>query len=423
MSEIKNILAREILDSRGNPALEVEVILKSGASGRASVPSGISTGSREAFELRDGEKKRYRGMGVRKARANVEEAIFKVLEDQEACDQLAVDRAMISLDGTPDKSKLGANSILAVSIATARAAANELEIPLYRHLGGFNAKILPVPMFNIFNGGQHADSGTSIQEFMIRPVGATCFADALEMGSGVFHSLKNLLKEKGLSTAVGDEGGFAPMNAGSVRAIIELIITAIGNAGYKPGSDITLALDCAATSIYQKGMYDCSHFEKNVPARSMEDQVTFLENLVDDYPIDSIEDGMAENDWNGWKLFTERLGHRCQLVGDDLFVTNVEMIRRGIDLDIANAILIKPNQIGTLTETFDAIELARRFGRTPVISHRSGETVDTIIADIAVASNAGQIKAGSLSRGERIEKYNRLLRIEDQLGDLALFGL
>ncbi len=424
MSEIKNILAREILDSRGNPTLEVEVTLKSGASGRGSVPSGVSTGSREAVELRDGDKRRFRGMGVRKARNNVEERIFPLLENLEGCDQLAIDRAMILLDGTRDKSKLGANATLAVSIAVARAASAELDIPLYRHLGGFNSKVLPIPMFNILNGGRHADSGTAIQEFMIRPVGATCFADAMEMGSGVFYALKALLKEKDLSTAVGDEGGFAPRMSGGTRARLELLVKAIENAGFKPGSDIQLALDCAANEIYQRNMYDYSIFEgKDVPLRNADAQVDFLEELIDDFPIDSIEDGMAENDWNGWKLLTERIGNRCQLVGDDLFVTNVEMLRRGIDLGIANAILIKPNQIGTLSETFDAIELARRSGYQPVISHRSGETEDTIIADIAVAVNAGQIKAGSLSRTDRIAKYNQLLRIEDQLGDLAVFGL
>ena len=424
MSEIKNILAREILDSRGNPTLEVEVTLKSGASGRGSVPSGVSTGSREAVEMRDGDKRRFRGMGVRKARNNVEERIFPLLENLEGCDQLAIDRAMILLDGTRDKSKLGANATLAVSIAVARAASAELDIPLYRHLGGFNSKVLPIPMFNILNGGRHADSGTAIQEFMIRPVGATCFADAMEMGSGVFYALKALLKEKDLSTAVGDEGGFAPRIPGGTRARLELLVKAIENAGFKPGSDIQLALDCAANEIYQRNMYDYSIFEgKDAPLRNADAQVDFLEELIDDFPIDSIEDGMAENDWNGWKLLTERIGNRCQLVGDDLFVTNVEMLRRGIDLGIANAILIKPNQIGTLSETFDAIELARRSGYQPVISHRSGETEDTVIADIAVAVNAGQIKAGSLSRTDRIAKYNQLLRIEDQLGDLAVFGL
>lgn len=423
MSEIKNILAREILDSRGNPTLEVDVILKSGAMGRASVPSGASTGSREAIELRDGEKKRFRGMGVRKAVANVEEKIFSVLENREACDQLAIDRAMLTIDDTRDKSKLGANAMLGVSIAVARAAANELDIPLYRHLGGFNAKVLPVPMFNIFNGGKHADSGSAIQEFMIRPVGATCFADAIQMGYGVFQSLKGLLKAKGFSTAVGDEGGFAPKMPGGPRAVLDTIMEAVSDAGFKPGNDITLALDCAASEIYQKGEYNYGLMEKDGVCRNMEEQVAFLEQLSEDYPIDSIEDGMAENDWNGWKLLTERLGERCQLVGDDLFVTNVEMIRRGIELKIANAILIKPNQIGTLTETFDAIELARRTGYAPIISHRSGETADTVIADIAVAVNAGQIKSGSLSRIDRVEKYNQLLRIEEQLGDLALYGV
>ena len=424
MSEIKNILAREILDSRGNPTVEVDVILKSGAWGRGSVPSGISIGSREALELRDGEKKRFHGLGVRKAIANIEERIFPLLENCECCDQLAVDRAIINLDGTPDKSKLGANATLAVSIAAARAAANELDIPLYRHLGGFNAKILPIPMFNIFNGGRHADSGSAIQEYMIRPAGATCFADAVEMSCAVFYNLKLLLKEKNLSVSVGDEGGFAARVPGGARGIIELLLKAIDNAGCKSGSDIQLALDCASTEIYQRGIYDYSIFEgKDAPSRTMEEQVTFLEELIDDYPIDSIEDGMAENDWNGWKLLTERIGNRCQLVGDDLFVTNVEMIQRGIDLKISNAVLIKPNQIGTLTETFDAVELARRAGYQVIISHRSGETADTFISDLAVAVNAGQIKSGSLSRTDRVAKYNQLLRIEDQLGDLAVYGL
>lgn len=424
MSEIKNILAREIMDSRGNPTVEVEVTLKSGAIGRGSVPSGASTGSREAIELRDGEKRRFRGMGVRKAVNNVEERIFPVLENVEGCDQLAVDRAMILLDGTRDKSKLGANATLAVSIAVARAAAAELDIPLYRHLGGFNAKVLPIPMFNILNGGRHADSGTAIQEFMIRPVGATCFADAVEMGSGIFYALKQLLKEKGSSTAVGDEGGFAPRIPGGIKARLDLLLKAVENAGYKPGTDIQLALDCAASEIWQRNLYDYSLFENDdILPKNSEEQVNFLEELVNEYPIDSIEDGMAENDWSGWGLLTERLGNRCQLVGDDLFVTNVEMIRRGIDLKIGNAVLIKPNQIGTLSETFDAIELARRAGYQPIISHRSGETEDTVIADIAVAVNAGQIKAGSLSRTDRLAKYNQLLRIEDQLGDLAIYGL
>ena len=424
MSEIKNILAREILDSRGNPTVEVDVILKSGAWGRGSVPSGISIGSREALELRDGEKKRFHGLGVRKAIANIEERIFPLLENCECCDQLAVDRAIINLDGTPDKSKLGANATLAVSIAAARAAANELDIPLYRHLGGFNAKILPIPMFNIFNGGRHADSGSAIQEYMIRPAGATCFADAVEMSCAVFYNLKLLLKEKNLSVSVGDEGGFAARVPGGAQGIIELLLKAIDNAGCKSGSDIQLALDCASTEIYQRGIYDYSIFEgKDAPSRTMEEQVTFLEELIDDYPIDSIEDGMAENDWNGWKLLTERIGNRCQLVGDDLFVTNVEMIQRGIDLKIGNAVLIKPNQIGTLTETFDAVELARRAGYQVIISHRSGETADTFISDLAVAVNAGQIKSGSLSRTDRVAKYNQLLRIEDQLGDLAVYGL
>ncbi len=423
MSEIKNILAREILDSRGNPTVEVDVFLKSGVWGRGSVPSGASTGSREALELRDGDKKRFHGLGVSRAVANVEERIFPVLENCECCDQLAIDRAIINLDGTADKSKLGANATLAVSIAAARAAANELDIPLYRHLGGFNAKILPVPMFNVFNGGRHANSGSAIQEFMIRPVGATCFSDAIEMGCAVFHSLKLLLKEKNLPTSVGDEGGFAARMSGGARAVIELLLKAIENSGCKSGSDIQLALDCASTEIYQRGIYDYSIFEgKDAPSLTMEEQVDFLESLVDDYPIDSIEDGMAESDWNGWKLLTERLGHRCQLVGDDLFVTNVEMIQRGINLKIANAVLIKPNQIGTLTETMDAIELARRSGYQVIVSHRSGETADTVIADLAVAVNAGQIKAGSLSRTDRVAKYNQLLRIEDQLGDLALYG-
>ena len=423
MSEITELHAREILDSRGNPTLEVEVALDSGATGSAAVPSGASTGENEALELRDGDKRRFGGKGVLKAVSNVEELIFPELEGMEALDQIGVDQAMIDLDGTPTKEKLGANAILGVSLACAHAAAAELDLPLFRYLGGVNAKVLPVPMMNIINGGSHSDAPISFQEFMIRPVGAPNFPEALRMGAEVFHALKKILKEKNLSTAVGDEGGFAPAFQGGTEEALDSILKAIDLAGYRPGSDVRIALDCAASEFYRDGVYDYRRFEGDkAPQRDIDAQVEYLERLIKLYPIDSIEDGMAENDWDGWKLLTDRIGGRCQLVGDDLFVTNVKYLARGIELGAANSILIKVNQIGTLTETLDAIEMAHRAGYTAVVSHRSGETEDTTIADIAVATNAGQIKTGSMSRTDRIAKYNQLLRINEMLGDLAVYG-
>ncbi len=423
MSEITDVFAREILDSRGNPTIEVEVELDSGAVGRAAVPSGASTGENEALELRDGEKKRYGGRGVRKAVENVTERIFPEIEGMDALDQIGVDNAMIELDGTPTKEKLGANAILGVSLACARAAADELGLPLYRYLGGVNAKVLPIPMMNIVNGGSHSDSPIAFQEFMIRPLGAECFSDGLRMGAEVFHTLKRILKDRNLSTAVGDEGGFAPVFAGGAEEALDTIVKAIDLAGYAPGRDVMIALDCAASEFYTGNLYDYTKFEGSAaPRRTAEQQIAYLEHLIACYPIDSIEDGMAENDWEGWQALTAAIGDRCQLVGDDLFVTNVKYLTRGIESGAANAILVKVNQIGTLTETLDAIELAHRAGYEAVISHRSGETEDTTIADIAVATNAGQIKTGSLSRTDRICKYNQLLRIEEQLGDLALYG-
>jgi enolase len=427
MSEIINVHAREILDSRGNPTIEVEVILASGFAGRAAVPSGASTGENEAIELRDGDKKRYLGKGVLKAVENVNKTIAKEVIGMCALDQVAIDKAMITLDGTKTKSKLGANAILGVSLAVAKAAAAYLDMPLYRYIGGTNAKTLPVPMMNIINGGSHSDSPIAFQEFMIRPVGAKSFKEGLRMGAEVFHSLKKVLKDRGLSTAVGDEGGFAPVLNGTEDAL-ESIIKAIEAAGYKAGrkangGDVSIALDCAASEFYKDGIYDYSKFEgPNGAKRNSADQVTFLEGLMTKYPIDSIEDGMSENDWNGWKLLTEKIGSKCQLVGDDLFVTNVEFLKKGIDMGCANSILIKVNQIGTLTETLDAIEMAHRAGYTSVTSHRSGETEDATIADIAVATNSGQIKTGSLSRSDRMAKYNQLLRIEEELGDVAIYG-
>ena len=424
MSEIKAIMAREILDSRGNPTVEVDVTLHSGAFGRASVPSGASTGSFEARELRDGDKKRFGGLGVLKAVANVEDKIFPALAGQEACDQLAIDRTMIALDGTAYKERLGANAILAVSFAVAKAAAAELDIPLYRHLGGFNAKVLPVPMMNLINGGRHADNHSAFQEYMIRPVGAETFSEAVLMGAEVFRALKSLLRKRGLATAVGDEGGFAPAFAGGTMEILETLTHAVTDAGFAPGKDITLALDCAASEYFRNGVYDYTLFEgAEAPVRDAAAQVEYLRQLVEAFAIDSIEDGMAEADWAGWKVLTDTLGSRCQLVGDDLFVTNADFVRQGVEQGVANAVLIKPNQIGTVTETFDTINYARRCGYQPVVSHRSGETADTIIADIAVAANAGQVKFGSLSRSDRVSKYNQLLRIEDELGDLGSFGL
>ena len=423
MSEIRDVHAREILDSRGNPTIEVEVELESGASAAAAVPSGASTGENEALELRDGDKKRYGGKGVLKAVDNVNEKIFPEIEGLEALDQIGIDQAMIDLDGTPTKEKLGANAILGVSLAVARAAATELDLPLFRYIGGVNGKVLPVPMMNIINGGSHSDAPIAFQEFMIRPVGADSFREGLRMGAETFHALKKILKEKGLSTAVGDEGGFAPAFKGGTEEALDSIIKAIDLAGYKPGQDIMIGLDCASSEFYKKGIYDYTKFEgDSAPKRDAAAQVEYLEKLIRLYPIDSIEDGMAESDWEGWCLLTEKIGDRCQLVGDDLFVTNVKYLAKGIELGAANSILIKVNQIGTLTETLDAIDMAHRAGYTAVVSHRSGETEDTTIADIAVATNAGQIKTGSLSRTDRICKYNQLLRIEEMLGDLACYG-
>ncbi|MFA6103107.1 MAG: phosphopyruvate hydratase [Victivallaceae bacterium] len=423
MSAIYDIHAREILDSRGNPTLEVEVTLDSGIMGSAAVPSGASTGENEALELRDGDKKRYLGKGVLKAVENVNEKIFPELEGMDVLDQAGIDKAMIDLDGTPTKKKLGANAILGVSLACAHAAANFLDLPLFRYIGGVNGKVLPVPMMNIINGGSHSDAPIAFQEFMIRPVGACCFREGLRMGAEVFHSLKKLLHDKGLSTAVGDEGGFAPNFAGGTEEALESVMKAIENAGYKVGEDVKIALDCAASEFFKDGIYDYSKFEgPNGAKRSSAEQVDYLASLIAKYPIDSIEDGMSERDWEGWKLLTDKIGDRCQLVGDDLFVTNVQYLKKGIDMGAGNSILIKVNQIGTLTETLDAIEMAHKAGYTAVISHRSGETEDTTIADIAVATNAGQIKTGSLSRTDRICKYNQLLRIEEMLGDLARYG-
>lgn len=423
MGQIINIHAREIIDSRGNPTIEVEVLTASGAFGRASVPSGASTGENEAIELRDNDKGRYGGKGVLKAVQNVNDTIAKNIVGMLVTDQVGIDRAMIALDGTPTKSNLGANAILGVSLAVAKAAASYIGMPLYRYIGGVNARTLPVPMMNIINGGSHSDAPIAFQEFMIRPIGAKSLREALRMGAEVFHTLKSILHERGLSTAVGDEGGFAP-NFGGTEDALETIIAAIEKAGYKAGSDITLGLDCAASEFYKDGVYDYSKFEGEHGARlDAAAQVDYLEQLVCKYPIDSIEDGMSENDWDGWKLLTDRIGSRCQLVGDDLFVTNVDYLARGIKEGSANSILIKVNQIGTLTETLDAIEMAHRAGYTSVTSHRSGETEDTTIADIAVATNSGQIKTGSMSRTDRIAKYNQLLRIEEELGDEARFGV
>jgi enolase len=419
---IEKIAGREILDSRGNPTVEVEVTLESGIKGVAAVPSGASTGENEAIELRDGDKGRYLGKGVLKAVANVNGEIADELEGMSALDQVAIDKAMIKLDGTSTKSRLGANAILGVSLAVAKAAANYLEIPLYRYIGGTNAKTLPVPMMNIINGGSHSDAPIAFQEFMIRPVGAPSFSEALRYGAEVFHSLKKIFHDRGLSTAVGDEGGFAPTLKGTEDAL-ESIIQAIEKAGYKPGIDITIGLDCASSEFYKDGIYNYAKFEGEGGAkRTSAQQADYLAELVAKYPIDSIEDGMAEGDWDGWVALTEKLGDKCQLVGDDLFVTNVEYLKKGIELGAANSILIKVNQIGTLTETLDAIEMAHRAGYTSVTSHRSGETEDSTIADIAVATNSGQIKTGSLSRSDRMAKYNQLLRIEEELGDEAIYG-
>ncbi|MRI81847.1 phosphopyruvate hydratase [Fundicoccus ignavus] len=421
MPFITDVYAREVLDSRGNPTIEVEVYTESGGFGRGMVPSGASTGEHEAVELRDGDKDRYLGKGVTKAVDNVNNIIAEALLGYDVLQQAAIDKMLIELDGTPNKGKLGANAILGVSIAVARAAADFLNVPLYQYLGGFNTKVLPTPMMNIINGGSHSDAPIAFQEFMILPVGAETFKEALRWGTEVFHSLKSILSKRGLETSVGDEGGFAPRFE-STEDGVETILEAIKAAGLEPGKDVYLGFDCASSEFYENGVYDYSKFEGETGAkRSAAEQVDYLAELVEKYPIISIEDGMDENDWEGWKLLTERLGEKVQLVGDDLFVTNTEILAKGIKNHIGNSILIKVNQIGTLTETFDAIEMAKRAGYTAVISHRSGETEDSTIADIAVATNSGQIKTGSLSRTDRIAKYNQLLRIEDELGDLAVY--
>jgi enolase len=415
MSEIVDIYAREVIDSRGNPTVEVDVMLDSGVVESAIVPSGASTGEREALELRDGDKKRYHGKGVLEAVKNVIDTIASELVGMESEDQALIDKTMIELDGTENKSKLGANAILGVSMAVCKASAAELGIPLYRYLGGCNAKVLPAPMMNVINGGQHADNNLDIQEFMIMPLGFKDYASALRAGAEVFHTLKSLLKKKGLNTAVGDEGGFAP-NLKSNEEAIELILQAINETGYKAGEDLFIALDAAASEFYEKGKY---RFEGMQMTSAQ--MVEYYEKLTDKYPIVTIEDGLSENDWEGWQVLTERLGNKIQLVGDDIFVTNTKIFSEGIKKGIANSILIKLNQIGTVTETLDAIEMAKQAGYTAVISHRSGETEDTTIADLAVATNAGFIKTGSMSRSERIAKYNRLLRIEEELGPAAQF--
>ncbi|HGI5873100.1 TPA: surface-displayed alpha-enolase [Streptococcus pyogenes] len=424
MSIITDVYAREVLDSRGNPTLEVEVYTESGAFGRGMVPSGASTGEHEAVELRDGDKSRYLGLGTQKAVDNVNNIIAEAIIGYDVRDQQAIDRAMIALDGTPNKGKLGANAILGVSIAVARAAADYLEVPLYTYLGGFNTKVLPTPMMNIINGGSHSDAPIAFQEFMIMPVGAPTFKEGLRWGAEVFHALKKILKERGLVTAVGDEGGFAPKFEGTEDGV-ETILKAIEAAGYEAGENgIMIGFDCASSEFYDKErkVYDYTKFEgEGAAVRTSAEQVDYLEELVNKYPIITIEDGMDENDWDGWKVLTERLGKRVQLVGDDFFVTNTEYLARGIKENATNSILIKVNQIGTLTETFEAIEMAKEAGYTAVVSHRSGETEDSTIADIAVATNAGQIKTGSLSRTDRIAKYNQLLRIEDQLGEVAQY--
>jgi len=418
---IEKIIGREILDSRGNPTVEVDVYLESGAFGRASVPSGASTGENEAIELRDGDSKRYLGKGVINAVDNINNIIAPALVGHSALKQTAIDHKMIRLDGTKTKSKLGANAILGVSLAVAKAAANYLDLPLYRYIGGVNTYVLPVPMMNIINGGSHSDAPIAFQEFLIRPIGASSFKEGLRMGSEIFHTLKKVLQKRGLSTAVGDEGGFAPALKGTEDAL-ESIIEAIKLAGYNTDL-VHIGLDCAASEFFKNGTYDYTKFEgPNGAKRNSAEQAAYLEELIGKYPIDSIEDGMSENDWEGWKLLTELIGNRCQLVGDDLFVTNVEFLQRGIAEGCANSILIKVNQIGTLTETLNAIEMAHRNGYTTVTSHRSGETEDSTIADIAVATNSGQIKTGSLSRSDRMAKYNQLLRIEEELGNSAAYG-
>lgn len=420
--KIEKIIAREILDSRGNPTVEVDVVLECGVMGRAAVPSGASTGEHEALELRDKDPNRYCGKGTLKAVENVNNIIAPALVGWSALQQRAIDHKMLELDGTATKSKLGANAILGVSLAVAKAAAAYLDIPLYRYIGGVNTFVMPVPMMNIINGGSHSDAPIAFQEFMIRPVGAPSFREGLRMGAEVFHALKKVLHDRGLSTAVGDEGGFAPALNGTEDAL-DCIMSAITKAGYQPGKDVVIGMDCASSEFYKDGVYDYTIFEgEKGKKRTADEQIDYLEELISKYPIDSIEDGMSENDWDGWKKLTERIGDRCQLVGDDLFVTNVEFLSKGIELGCANSILIKVNQIGSLTETLDAIEMAHRHGYTIVTSHRSGETEDATIADIAVATNSGQIKTGSLSRSDRMAKYNQLLRIEEELGGLAVYG-
>ena len=428
---ISNVIGREIIDSRGNPTVEVDVILENGVMGRAAVPSGASTGENEALELRDGDKKRYGGKGVLKAVENVNKIIAPALKGDNVFEQRAIDMKMLALDGTPTKSKLGANAILGVSLATAQAAAKALNIPLYRYIGGANAHVLPVPMMNIINGGAHSDAPIAFQEFMIRPVGAKSEREAIRMGAEVFHALAKLLKARGLSTAVGDEGGFAPKFDG-INDALDSIVQAIKDAGYKPGDDVKIAMDCASSefSVERDGkfFYNYKQLSNGTPKDpngkelSDDEQIAYLEELITKYPIDSIEDGLDENDWEGWKKLTERIGDRCQLVGDDLFVTNVKFLEKGIKMGAGNSILIKVNQIGSLTETLEAIEMAHRHGYTTVTSHRSGETEDTTIADIAVATNSGQIKTGSMSRTDRMAKYNQLIRIEEELGDAAVYG-
>jgi enolase len=422
MGQIVSVHAREILDSRGNPTIEVDVTTASGYFGRAAVPSGASTGENEALELRDGDKSRYLGKGVLKAVHNVNNVIAEEIMGMDVTDQSGIDKKMIDLDGTKTKSNLGANAILGVSLAVAKAASTYHGLPLFRYIGGSNAVVLPVPMMNIINGGSHSDAPIAFQEFMIRPIGAPSFREGLRMGAEVFHSLKKVLKGRGLSTAVGDEGGFAP-NLDGTEDALETIVKSISAAGYKPGVDVTIALDPAASEFYENGMYNYAKFEGPKGARkTSKEQVDYFEKLIGKFPIDSIEDGMAEGDWDGWKMMTERLGKKIQIVGDDLFVTNVEYLKKGIELGCANSILIKLNQIGTLTETLACIEMAHRAGYTTVTSHRSGETEDSTIADVAVATNSGQIKTGSCSRTDRLAKYNQLLRIEEALGNLAVYG-
>jgi enolase len=421
MSEIIDVTGREILDSRGNPTVEVEIVLSSGVSGRAAVPSGASTGENEALELRDGDKSRYLGKGVRKAITNINDAIGPKLVGYDACEQTELDSFLLELDGTENKSNLGANAMLGVSMAAAHAAAMDVGLPLYRYIGGANAKVLPVPMMNIINGGAHSDAPIDFQEFMVIPKGAASFSEGLRMGAEVFHALKSVLKKMGLSTAVGDEGGFAP-NLESNQQALDVIIEAITNAGYAPGKDVFIALDVASSEFFDKEKRLYVFKKSDGSQHNAEALVGIYEQMIADYPIISVEDGCDEGDWDGWKVLTDRIGDRCQLVGDDLFVTNTKFLQRGIESGVANSILVKVNQIGTLTETLDAIEMAKRAGYTAVISHRSGETEDTTIADISVATNAGQIKTGSLSRTDRICKYNQLLRIEEQLGDDAQYG-